>query len=587
MKRYISILLSILLLSMVIIGTNVWLNRFNESLINYRSPLADADLPVQQAELPHQFKLVVILVSGLSEATTELEAWPNLTQIGQTGAGTIVQAIPPSYPQTAQTTLITGAPPETNDAPPSNLLSGSLSLLSIDTLFARAHNAGLKTALVGTVRWRYMLPRNHLDETFFVETAGPEADQIVFENALLALGDAGADLLVVQFTQLAEAAVTQDSSSTVSAAQQIDQYLGQIHQSLDVGSTVLVILGDHGYTAYGGFGGSEPEITRVPLLITGAPIAPGTYSDVSQTDIAPTLATLLGVAPPTAAQGRILFEMLRLDENTKTAAQILLAQQRVALAQAYISAISDGQETIPATLTEDLAQADTALSQNNSSGAYELALLAQEHADNQMTGVRNSWINSEQWPRLLFAGVVFLVWTVLLWRRRGRYAGVIVFSTLIAVGLYHALYQLQGLEYSLSSLTNLPAMPYAVARRITVGFVAGGGIVLILLMLVGEEDWITLLGTGYGFSVLVTYVFTLPLFWAFWQNGLAVTWHLPNVEVLFWQMIGTYEAMIAAMLGLFLPWPIMVLVGFVNIVRQSLNKTKSRPEPDVLPGLHP
>lgn len=585
MKRYASLLLSIFALGAVIAGTDFWLNTFNRTLAAYRSPLADAALPAQTVDLPDRYRLIVVVASGLSQATVDSLDLPNYTQIAQTGASAVMQGVPPSYSQTSRMVLFTGASPETNGAPPIDRPLRELSLVTVDTLFARAAAAGLKSVLVGDADWRAMIPRNHLADTFFVDAVGPEADQIIFENALLYLADSDIDLLVVQFTQLVNAA-PQGDGAVEQAARQLDEYLGQIHQSVDLGSTVLVILGDHGFVGDGGFGGSEPEVTRVPLLITGNPVAPGEYSDVAQTDVAPTLAVLLGVSPPTSAQGRILFELLRLDNAHKTAAQIPLTQQRVALAQAYISAITGGQESAPESLLDDLAQADAALAQNNISGAYQLAQLAQQHANTQMAVVRSQQIAAEQWPRLLAGGVVLLVWTVLLWRKRGRYAGVIVFCAIIAVGLYHSLYQLQGLEYSISSLTNLPALPYAVARRITIGLVAGGGIILLVLMLAGEEDWVTLLGTGYGFSVLVVYVYTLPLFWAFWQNGLTVTWHLPNVDVLFWQIIGIYEAMVAALLGLFLPWPIMLLVLFVNWVRRSLNKTQSRSEPDALPGLH-
>ncbi len=585
MKRYTSILLSIFTLGAVIAGANFWFNTFNRTMAAYNSPLVDAALPAQTAELPEKYRLVVLIVSGLNEDTVAALELPNFTQIAQTGASAIMQATPPTYGQTSRMSLLTGAPPETNGAPPIDRPPQELSLVTVDTLFARANAAGLKSVLVGGADWRYLIPRNHLAETFLVETAGAESDQIVFENTQLLLGDSSIDLLVAQFTQL-EFATRQGGGAVAQAARQIDEYLGHIHQSVDLGATVLVILGDHGFTADGGYGGSEPEVTRTPLLITGGPVAPGVYSDISPTDVAPTLAVLLGVSPPTSAQGRILYELLRLDNAHITAAQLPLTRQRVALAQAYIAAVTGGQESAPASLGDDLAQADAALEQNNISGAYQLALLAQQHADSSMAAARARQIAAAQWPRLLLAGLLLLVWSGLLWRRRGRYAGVILFCAIIAVGLYHSLYQLQGLEYSISSLTNLPALPYEVARRLTIGLVAGGGIILIVLMLVGEEDWVTLLGTGYGFSVLVTYLFCLPLFWAFWQNGLAVTWHLPNVDVLFWQITGLYEAMVAALLGLFLPWPILLLVLFVNLVRRSLNKTESRPEPDALPGLH-
>ncbi|HEX8160890.1 MAG TPA: alkaline phosphatase family protein [Pyrinomonadaceae bacterium] len=51
--------------------------------------------------------------------------------------------------------------------------------------------------------------------------------------------------------------------------------------------------------------------THVPLVIMGAGVAPGSYSQESTpADLAPTLAALLGVQPPSSATGRVLLEAL-------------------------------------------------------------------------------------------------------------------------------------------------------------------------------------------------------------------------------------------------------------------------------------
>ena len=52
--------------------------------------------------------------------------------------------------------------------------------------------------------------------------------------------------------------------------------------------------------------------THVPLIIMSGGVAPGRYrAPASPADIAPTLATLLGVQPPSSATGRVLTEALR------------------------------------------------------------------------------------------------------------------------------------------------------------------------------------------------------------------------------------------------------------------------------------
>jgi hypothetical protein len=262
-----------------------------------------------------------------------------------------------------------------------------------------------------------------------------------------------------------------------------------------------------------------------------------------------------------------------------------LAQQRTALAKAYLAQVNGAEATLPNQLFTDLERAQATFSQNNLAGAFQLALLTREVADEQITIAKHSRVRAEQWFRLPFAAIAALSWFLIMWRRQSRHASLIIVATLITIGLYHMLFQLQGYHYSLSSLSNYSQLPFDVARRIVVSLLAGGALVLIFLMLVNEGNWLTLLGTGYGFSVLVTYIFALPLLFAFWQNGFTVEWYLPEIGSLYWQIMSLLEVIAVAMIGLLLPWPIMFLNIFVIWVRRNLSDTPSQPETDALPGL--
>jgi hypothetical protein len=323
--------------------------------------------------------------------------------------------------------------------------------------------------------------------------------------------------------------------------------------------------------------------------MVGSHTNPGNYSDIHQTDIVPTISTLLRIAPPGAAQGRILFEMLRLDEYDRTVAQLLLANQRAALAEAYVSQIQGESVVLPDTLAEELTQAQASLNSNNIGGAFELASLAQQEADTQMAIARNGRIRREQLPQLVITALIVFIWLVTMWRRRGLHAGSVLVATIATVVLYHALYWLQGYSYSISALSGLSEyteLPFEVARRVAVSLLAGGGLLLISFMLTDEIDWTTLLGTGYGFSVLATFIFILPFFWGSWQNGLVATWRLPEVDPAYWQISSAFEATSAAVLGLILPWPIMSLSLFINLIRRRLSETRAgTAERGTLPGL--
>ncbi len=588
MPKYLSIFLSVLLLAVVIIGTSIWIGAFNRSIQNYRSPLQNAELTGQSALLPQMAQVVVVLVSGLGYDSAQTLNLPTYSRLVQTGANAAVRSFPPTYSQSSRITLISGAPPETNTAPPVDLPVEALSLVEVDTIFAQAHQAQLNTALLGTADWQRLIPRNHLDDTFFINAAGPEADQMIVDAALTVLKTTPPDLMLIHLTQLDVAAASQGGTAGNAyrqAAARVDAHLDRISRAVDFNRQVLLIVSDHGHIAGGGHGGDEVEVIWQPLIMLGAAITPGNYSDVDQTDIAPTVTTLLGLAQPGAAQGRILFEMLRLSNKNRTIAQLMLSQQRVELAQTYLTQIAPSSAA-PETLIADLNQAGNTLTQNNIDGAFQLARLTQQQADTLMTTARHNRLRAEQWPRLLVALLALSILTITLWRRRGAYAGLIIVAAGITLGLYHILYQIQGYSYSISSLNNLADLPFDITRRTAVSLLAGGGLMLVVLMLSNEKDWASLLGAGYGFSVLVTFAFGLPLFWAFWQNGFVISWHLPPVGSLFWQITSLHEARAAAILGLILPWPIMLLNLLVNRARRYLDESQPKPEPDALPGLH-
>jgi hypothetical protein len=589
MSKYLSIVLSIVALATLMVGAFSWTRAFYASVKTYEPPLPVADLTIQaETILPQTARVVVVIVSGLGSDLLDSFEWPILQQLAQTGANATIISQPPTYSQTARMTLVTGASAELNGLPPLDRPLNELTPTAADTVFARAHAAGLKTALLGRVDWRTLIPRDQLDETFFIEAPGPEADAAILDTSLLALKDTSLDLLVIQFNSLNWTIKGQGGRAgqfVLSAVAETDEALGQLARAVDLNNSVMIVVGDHGLTIAGGQGGAEPEVTQQPLVMLGKGIMPGDYSPVQQVDVAPTLAVLLGAAPPSAAQGRILFEMLDFEPQQRVAAQMALTQQRLDLAQAYLVSLTGPEATLPQSLLTDFDQSRVKLSQNNVSGAFDLARLAQDGADAQILKTRSSRVEAERWPRLLLAGLGLLVWFGLMWQRRGFHVGLVVIAALITLALYHILFQAQGYSYSLSSLYSVVLLPFDIARRTVVSFLVGAALVLVILMLIGEKDWRTLLGTGYGFGVMTTFLFALPLFWAFWQNGLTVDRYFPASNPVFWQVTGMLEVMVVAGLGLILPWPIMAFNVFINLARRHLTDNQPKTDRGPLPGL--
>ena len=587
MKRYISVLFNIFILIGLGSGSWLWVQAFYKSVQNYQPPLSQNVQLLDTAVLPQTSNVVIVLLSGLGNEAFEALELPNLEQLAQTGASGAIQSLPPTYSQSARMTLVSGAWPELNGVAPIDQSTQTLAVALTPSIFAMAHQAQLRTALVGLADWRELVPREHLDETFFVDSSGIEADQTILNLTLPLLKDDQMDLILIQFTSLDFVADQLGGTSETyrTAALRLDDYIGQISRAMNLGTSTLIILGDHGHLSSGGHGGTEIEVIQQPIVINGQGITPGQYSLISQTDIAPTVTALLGLAAPPISQGRILFEMLDLSLEEQALAQMALARQRIDLAQVYLTNVVSPEAVLPDILLIDLEQAATTFSQNNINGAFQLAGLTQESADAQISIARYNLIQAERWPRLFLVVVIALSWLFIMWRRRNTQAGLILVATLITVALYHILFQLQGYSYSISAFPAFVQLPFDVARRMVVSFLAGGALILVFLMLVDERDWVTLLNTGYGFSILTIFVLSLPLLWAFWQNGIIIRWYFPSPDIVFWQVLSLLEILVAAIIGLVLPWPIMALNVFVNFIRRHLSDNRPEAGRNPLPGL--
>ena len=590
MKRYGTVSLSILLLAGVMLGASLWARLFFDSVQNYRSPLAKVDLPLPRIDpetaAPTR-RMIVVVLGGLGYDDSLALNLPVFEQLKKVGAWRAVQSTPPTYAQTSWATLFTGAPPDSNDAPPLDQPVAALRPLAVDTIFNRVHYAGQKTAFVGPAYGQAMVPPNPLHQTFAVNQPGPEADQTVLQAALPLIENNEARLIVIQFTQLELAGKQQGTPGEAykQAALALDGYLGQISAAADLSHTVLMVLSDRGHIPDGGAGGSEPEVIWQPLIILGENIIPGSYSDAHQTDIAPTMAALLGLPGPTAAQGRAMTEIFTLSPPDRARLALTTAQQRLALTQSYLKTIQGEDALLPSQLSKDLTRAYATFAAGNIEGAAQLARLTWTEANTHLAAAVSARKQSEFVLRAVVSIAAMGGWFILMWRKRGNHAGLVLIATLITITLYHTQYQLQGYSYSVSAVGNPADLPFEIARRAGLSILAGGGVLLVLLLLMKEDNWLTLLGTGYGFSALITFIFMLPLTWGYWQNGMVVNWHLPEINAAYWQVFGLFEVLTAAMFGLLLPWPIMTLNMLVSLVRHTLSDTRAK-KPGALPGLH-
>ncbi len=569
LKRYFVTGLCLLILANTLVLTVIvgQISFFN--LREYRSPVRGTDLAVQGRLPPQTDKVVIVLISGLSLTDLTTTEFPVLTQLQRAGAVSAIDSPPRSYALSTWGTLVTGATADLNDAPPLDGIFASSHSISIDTLFRRVRAVGLATAVLGGEAWRDLIPAEQLSQAVFADGN----DALLVEAALPLVEAESPQLVLLQLNHLKwtlQQGSDKRSEEYLAAVAQVNRHLGEISQAIDLARTVLIVTADHALLGTGGYGGAELELSQQPLILLGDKIITGEYRSARHADLAPTIAAMLGTSLPTATQGEVLYEMLRLSNLDRTVIQLQLAEQRLDLAEAYNSVLRGRYQPLPEDLVADMARAQSIFAEQNISGTFELATLIQRQADRLMLQTREQVRAQAQQLRLIVSGVVVLLALGALWQLRGPQPLIIVVAAVAVVAVYHGLYRLQGYSYSLSDIGAFAELPWEVWRRMFVSLLVGGTLLLLMLLTFDETDWVVLLTMGYRFSLLVTFLFALPALWAFWQNGLLGDWFLPDAAPLFWQILSTFDLFAVALLGLLAPWPIMIVSRLINRTRQQL-----------------
>ncbi|MBN1484529.1 MAG: alkaline phosphatase family protein [Chloroflexia bacterium] len=483
LKRLLRILLIPLLLLGLGYGTLPFLNTTVACWRVYE-PLPLEGLAPGPAREALSERVVVVVVDGLREDTSR--QMPALQGLRARGADLPSWTGLPAVSRPGYTALGTGAYPEFSG----EIANWHFDAVGVDSLFARARTAGLRTGLVTMVGWSGLY-RPWVD--YFVQfpwsQGGYNAEQAgrttldIGLQAQEALQEWGLDLLYVHFGQVDEAghAYGGDSPEYLEAALQVDAQIARLAAELDWGRDTLLLTADHGMTdgwrdRGGGHGGAEPESRRIPLVLVGRGILPGQYAEGGQADLVPTVAALLGLPIPSHSQGRTQLEALAALPQQRAELALALGGQQEALYRAYLRALGARDQV------DGLPQARAALA----AGQYERAeQLVEEYLDRLDRVVARAEANRNWQQR--FARLPYLLLPLLalglglgLYRPRRE-----LLPPLLFTGLFFLLGQLlyrwgHGGSYSLSTIRAADEFDFFLQRAIDSALV-----LLVLAVLIG------------------------------------------------------------------------------------------------------
>jgi len=558
-----SIILATALLVASTYGGYLWVTRLVRSVYGYRSPLRAVPRPYETTR-PLTTQLVVVLVSGLREDV----AWrmPTLRGLRQRGAWGVAQVPGPTCTQPTWTTLLTGAPPELNDAPLLANEPSDFSPLTVDHLFAAAKRAGLSIGLVGRVGWERLFPLGEFDVSFLTSQRGEGGDRETVEKALFFLREFHPNLLLLQLGQLNETSLREGalSAEAFAAAERVDAHLRDLVENLDLARACLLITADHGQLARGGYGGEELPARRVPLVMVGRGVRPGALGVVSQTDIAPTVAALLGMPTPGIALGEVLENALVLDPQVQAEKRTAFAAQRVALAKEYLVAI--GGPPLSEVARGDVLVARSSLEVGNYRGASQLAGFSLAQAREEMSRARQKRLFSERLNRVPLGGLALLIPLYVLLRYSTGRSWFLFFCATLSVAVYHGLYLWEGGIYSLSTMTSPESLVRGTLYRTLPSIGIGGLLALAGILIEGDRSLLRLWTGLLSYGLQTVYLLICPLACLFILNGITLAWFLPSLKALFLQIFLLLQLVFSAAILAVWPIPFVLLGVFIRLL---------------------
>ncbi len=448
-------------------------------------------------------RVVLVVIDGL-RLDRSLQM-PFLCELRRRGADFESSAGVPSYSRPGRAALATGAWSDLHGAT-TNFHDRAI---AIDNLFREARRAGVTCAVAGSQLWPSLFGSDLAGATVATASGNDDAGQFArrapelsaFEATIpsrLAAADARlsvTDEVVVDYAGHEFGGATPEYERAVADA---DAWLRSLFSGLDLAQTAVIVTADHGHLDAGGHGSDEDVVLRTPLVLAGRGIRTGARGTARQIDVAPTIAALLGIPIPAAAEGRVLLDALDLSSEARAALVAEETTQKQRLADAYRATFAGGQ------------------------GGADLAAMRAA----RLAGERQSRL-----PLALALGLgpLLLAGAVALRRREllvPEIATVILFLVFVSGALI-----VSGITLSLSTVNHEERLaPYF--RTISVA----SGVAALLAVVLGtawtrerlHADFWTLSFVGCVSLGLVDALLAVEVARTLWRDGLLMVWRVPD-----------------------------------------------------------
>lgn len=311
-------------------------------------------------------RLVLVIVDGLREdAAREMGTLNTLQGFGSDYALVTPQ---PSLSYPNWTAILTGAPHDVTGV----TTNWYERRVEVPTLLDDALEAGRRTVVVGPEDLQVLYDVERADGVQLREW--PEGGYLTgtLVDDTLRLAEAhDPEFALLHLPDIDEAGHDFGGTSPEYAevVRKVDVDLSRLVAGMSDARTAFVIVGDHGHIDAGGHGGWEPDAVRVRAVFAGSGVMLGS-GEASLIDVAPTVAALMGMAPPAYSKGRVLPSLVA-SEPLQVADAV--ARQRAEFTRAYAEELGFEAGVPRGRETQAIADAESGFM---SRGRQDRALLA-------------------------------------------------------------------------------------------------------------------------------------------------------------------------------------------------------------------
>ena len=313
-----AIVVALLALGAVGLGARVFAEYQWNRFVDYRSPYL-FDISPGPETAPLTDEVVIVVVDGLREDIAR--TLPTFQRVAEDGSWLTARTSQPSLSLPGWTLLTSGAPPQISGV----TTNWYEDRVRVDSLFTSAERAGITTSIVGHSAWQ-QLYGPVVTEGWFGGKDEAASDEEVGRRAIRIIRELHPELLLVHLPDVDNIGHTRGVGPGYrEAAERADSVIARVLEEAGEDATIF-LTSDHGHIDVGGHGGVEEEVTTTPLVVGGPGTVIGASGEVSQADVAPTVAALLGLSRPTHATGRVLAGLLDTSQEQRDEIQDVHAE---------------------------------------------------------------------------------------------------------------------------------------------------------------------------------------------------------------------------------------------------------------------